>query len=98
MQRFDLGRGESERIDERLRAQAVASEEDERHGAALAGVGEGARQLGDDEGVITLGRARQRDGAALLEAADGGSDGGHGVSSAPLGASRNPHRRANSGV
>ena len=98
MQRLDLGRGEAERIDERLRAQAVAGDEDERHGAALAGLGEGARQLGDDEGVITLGRARQRDGAALLEATNGGSDGAHGVSSAPLGASRNPHRRANSGV
>ena len=98
MQRLDFGRSEAERVDERLRAKAVAGDEDQRHRAALAVLCEGPRQLGDDEGVIALGRARQRDGAALLEAADGGSDGGHSVSSAPLGASRNPYRRAKSGV
>ena len=31
-------------------------------------------EIGDDEGVVTLGRARERDRVALLEAADGGSD------------------------
>ena len=94
MQRLDLGRGEGERIDEGLGAQAVAGDEDKRHGAVLAGLGEGARQLGDDEGVIALGRARQRDGAALLEAANGGSEEVHGVSSALAGASRWSPRQA----
>ena len=77
MQRLDLGRGEGERIDEGLGAQAVAGGEHKRHGPVLAGPGEGVGQLGDDEGVIALGRARQRDGAALLEPANGGSDGTH---------------------
>ena len=55
-----------------LSAQAVAGDEDERHRALLAVFRERARQLGDDEGVVALGRARERDGAALLEAANGG--------------------------
>ena len=80
MQRLDLGRGEAERVDEGLSAQAVSRDEGERHGALLAVFRQRARQLGDDEGVVALGRARQRDGAALLEAARDGSDEIHATS------------------
>ena len=66
-------------------AQAVARDEGERHGALLAVFGQRARQFGDDEGVVALRRARQRDGAALLKAANGGSDEAHGLSSARVG-------------
>ena len=72
MQRLDLGRGEAERVDERLGAQTVTSDEDQRDSPLLAGLRERAREVGDDESVVALGRARERDGAALLEAAKGG--------------------------
>ncbi len=75
MQRLDLGRGEGERVDEGLRAHAVAGDEDERRRARLAGRRERARELGDDEGVVAFGRAAERDGAAFGEAADGGRTG-----------------------
>ena len=86
MQRLDLGRGERERIDEALGAKTVAGDEGERHGALNAGLGEGARQFRGDECVVALGRARQRDGAALLEAANGGIKQAHGVCSALISA------------
>ena len=38
MQRLDLGRGEGQRVDEGLRAHAVARDEDKRDGALLAGL------------------------------------------------------------
>ena len=101
MQRLDLGRGEAERVDQGLSAQTVAGDEGERHGAPLAGLRERARQLGDDERVVALRRARQRDGAALLEPANGGSKQAHGdlsVSSRSGGLSQEPRRRARSGV
>ena len=82
-----------------LGTQAVPRDEDERHGALLAVFRQRPRQFGDDERVVALGRARQRDGAALLKAANGGSDEAHGIRSAGVGGfHRDPHKRAKSGV
>ena len=99
MQRLDLGRGEAERVNQALGAKTVAGEKDEGHGALLAGLGERARQLGDDKRIVALGGARQRDDAALREPANGGSKQAHGdfsaLISALFGASREePRRRA----
>ena len=71
VERLDLRRGEAQRVDEALRAHAVARDENQRGGALLTGARETAREFGDDEGVEPFGRAAQRNGAALSEAADG---------------------------
>ena len=68
MQRLDLGRGEAERVAEGLRPHAVARDEHERSRAPLAGFRQPARELGDDEGVVALRSAAERDGAAVPEA------------------------------
>ncbi len=65
-----------------------------RRAAALAGAGQTARQRGDDEGVETLGRAAERDGAAGGEARDGRSERSHGVSASLSDAAGARRRRA----
>jgi hypothetical protein len=71
IKRLDLRRSESERVDEALGALAVARDESERRSPLFAWLGEGARQLGEEECVITLRRRGERDRAASGETARG---------------------------
>ena len=98
MQRLDLGRGEAERVNQALGAKTVAGEKDEGHGALNAGLGERARQLGDDKRIVALGRARQRDDAALREPANGGSKQAHGDFSALISALSEPRAKSRAGA
>ena len=99
MQGFDLGGGEGKRVDDVLRPHAVSRHDDERDGARFARRGERAREIGDDKGIVTLGRARERDGVALSKTPCDGIDEIHAPLSARLSASRGAaQRRAKSGV
>jgi len=77
MQRLDVGRGEAQRVDEALRAHAVAATKVERDRALFASFRQRARELGDNEGVEPFGRARQRNRAALGKAQREGVAGVH---------------------
>ena len=68
MQRLHLRRGEGERVNEALRPLPVAGDEGQRHGSGLACRGEGPSELGDEKGIVALGRRSEGDRAAFFEA------------------------------
>jgi len=106
VERLDLRRGEGERIDEALRALAIARDEAQRHRARLAGFRQSQREIGNDESVKAFGRCGKRDRAPFGKAADGMAEpaGGrdelvHGRRASLAKASRGARRsRANNGV
>ncbi len=78
---------------------AVSRHDDEGDRARFARRGQRAREIGDDEGIVTLGRTRERDGVALSETPRDGIDEIHAPLSARLSASRGAaQRRVKRGV
>ena len=64
---FRVRRREDKRLAEGAQALAVARDMDQRAGAPLSGLGEAAREIGGDEGVETVRRARQDQRAAFFQ-------------------------------
>ena len=96
---LDLRRGERERLDEALGAQSVAGDEGQRHGPALGVLGQRAGKFRQHEGVVTFGRAGERDRAALAEPQRQGESWRHENGRSATIASRGALRsRSNSGV